>query len=223
MSTDTVQALADSNYALYGLRGVASSDAAALPLVWLKSQDYAQSTEISYSDELKAYTSMTALSPGTPVNVGFAIPIADGQLLTVNGPGGSGAVTQDGVAGSVSIVNSTNREFTCGIFEDATPVCGMPLYGSGLQLIVPVPKIFLMFATTPMSLGTAIALSTGPGVLIDQTTEADCAVRFDINDGWSGDGAPYVQPLPPRTNLVPLLAAYSQTPALRLVVMAARA
>ena len=220
MSAATVQALVDSNYTLYGLRGVESSDAAAMPLVWCKTQAYSLSTKLSYTGALEAYTSMSALAPGTQVDVGFAIPIAAGQLLTVDGPGGSGAVTADGVAGGVSILNATNREFTCGVCEDLAPVCAMPLYGNGLQLVVPVPKIFLMFATTPIAPATAIALSTGPGVLIDQTTAEHCAVSFDINEGWSPDGQPYAEPMPPRTSLVPLLAAYSRTLAVRLAVAA---
>jgi hypothetical protein len=223
MSTATVQALAASNYALYGLRGVESSDAAALPLVWLRTQAYALSTRLQYTGALQAYTSMSALAPGALIDVGFAASTATGQLLTVDAADGSGDVTGDGAPGAVSILNATNRAFACGVCEDSGPVCAMPLYGDGLQLIAPVPKVFLMFATTPMWLGTAIALSTGPGVLIDQTGEADRAVRFDINDGWSAGGSVWADPLPPRTNLVPLLAGCSRTLATRLAVATADA
>jgi hypothetical protein len=221
MSAATVRALVNSNYVLYGLRAVESSDAAAMPLVWLRTQAYSLSTKLSYTGTLEAYTSMSALAPGAQIDVGFATPIACGQLLTVDGPGGSGAVTADGMAAVLSILNATNREFTCGIGEDSAPVCAMPLYGDGLQLIVPVPRIFLMFTTTPISPATAIELSTGPGLLIDQATAEACAVSFDINGGWSAGGQPYAQPLPPRTRLAPLLAAYSRTLSSKRVVAGA--
>lgn len=59
--------------------------------------------------------------------------------------------------------------------------------------------------------GTSIAVAPSQGMLIDQTNSPECTVTFDINAGWSSNGAPYAKVIPARSNLVPLLAEYSKS------------
>lgn len=217
MSQATVSDLVNSNYYLYGFKGVQSSDRASAPLVWLRTQSYSVNTNVAWSTQYQAYTSPSPLRAGQPVNVGFAEPITLGQLLTVQQSSGTGAVNTDGNPGSISILNDTSTQMTCGITEQgeqgaqAAPVCAMPLYGNGLQLVVPVPTILLVFATLPIAPSTAVTTSYGPGIMVNQATSQQCAVTFDINEGWSGGGEPNIQVVPPHSNLVPLLAQYSES------------
>jgi hypothetical protein len=226
MSQATVQALANSNAALVGLLGVQTSDAAALPLVWLRTQQYSLHTVVNYTSTFEAYTSLSALAPGGPVRIGFTAPIDIGELLTVSDVRGFGTVTTDAGAGAVAMVNTTNAQFTAGLCEqgdELAAICGQPLYGNGYALITPLPTIFLEFTSVPVQVGTALAASTGPGVLIDQSSSPECSVAFDINGGWSADGQPWIQPLPPRSNLAALLTAQSPALAERSSALAATA
>lgn len=142
MSEATVDALVQSHYYLYALKAVQSSDAANMPLIWLQTQRYSVHTSLSWCSDYEAYTSISTTSPVPPgrhVDVGFAAPIAVGELLTVAQASGTGSVTTDGTTNMISILNTTSDPFTCGICEETTgnefgPVCAMPLYGHGLQL-----------------------------------------------------------------------------------------
>lgn len=215
MNEATVTALTRSQYFLYAFQGVQCSDAATMPLVWLQTQDYSENVMVGSSNDYRAYTSKSPIAAGQRVDIGYAAALAIGDLLTVNDASGIGAVTTEGAGGAISILNATNDPFTCGICVNGDPggfgpACAMPLYGNGLQLIVPVAKILLLFSTMPMAPGTAITTTPNQGLLIDQNAApAGVPVTFDINAGWSAGGEPYAQVIPARSSLAPLVAEYS--------------
>lgn len=214
MSPSTVTALANSQYYLYGFLAVQSSDAAVVPLVWLQTQQYSVNSQVSWSNQYQAYTSTSAIAPSDPIIIAFSAPIALGQLLTVQQSTGIGVVTNEGTSGVIEILNGTNTLFTCGISEPQgntfAPVCAMPLYGGGLQLIAPLPKILLLFSTVPVKPGTVIGVSYGPGILIDLSSADQRTVCFDINNGWSWGGYSWAQSVPANSSLVPLLTERSE-------------
>lgn len=212
----TVTDLGRSQYFLYGLQGVQSSDAATMPLIWLQTQNYSENLTVGSSSEYEAYTSKSAIEAGQHVDFGFTAALAVGDLLTVTQESGIGTVTTDGTSGTISILNATSDPFTCGICVNGNlsgfgPACATPLYGNGLQLVTPVAKTLLLFSTIPMPPGTVIATAPNQGLLIDQASAPpEVTVAFDINTGWDGGEKPYAQVIPARSNLVRLLAEYSQ-------------
>jgi len=214
MNQSTTSALANSHYYLYGFKAVQTSDASVMPLVWLLQRNYSTNTIVTWEEQYQAYTSTSAIAPSKPINVAFSAPIKLGQLLTVQQLAGTGVVNSEGSSAVISILNETNTPFTCGISEAQggtfAPVCALPLYGSGLQLIAPIPKILLMFSTVPVELGTAIGVSYGPAVLIDLSSAEQRTVSFDINNGWSWGGYSWAQSVPANSKLVPLLAEPSK-------------
>jgi hypothetical protein len=203
----TVSALQAEGSALIGFSAVQGTDASALPVVWLSTTGYSTTTNIVWSTTYEAYTSSTAIKAGTLIEVGSAQAIVVGQVANVGG-GGLITVANGGTAGYVTIANTTNDPYTCGIEQMVNnvfaPLCAYPLYGNNTQTIVPLPQIVLMFTTAPLAVGEAwsddipapqVRLSasldaTGPAFWIDMSGQTTATVSYDVNDGWSAAGAP---------------------------------
>jgi hypothetical protein len=212
MDTKTVTALADSGSALYGFVAVRASDAAARPLVWLRSQAYSAITRVTWSPGWQAYTSTGAAAAGQPVRPGFSAPIAPGQVLRVSGAGGTGAVLPSPFASETAVLNERAQPYLCGLSQRAgdgddafAPVCMLPLYGGGLQIIVPLPTVLLMFSTVAAEPGTVAEVATGPGVLLELEGAPGRAVRFDVDAGWAWSGGTWARAVPAAADLVALL------------------
>lgn len=206
MDAQTVEALYGSGYALYAFAAVQCSDQAGAPLVWMK-LPYAENTVVKWPAQYAAYTAFPGA--GGPVVPGFSIPVAPGQTLTVQ-PSGIGVVTEEGTAGAVTILNGTTSPFRCGISQPGSgggmaPVCVMPLYGNFAQIIRPLPRILLLFATGSPAVGETVSLALGPGVLVDLDGDPERAVSFDLNEGWDWGKATWGTPVPAETPLAPLL------------------
>jgi len=211
MSGATVQALYQSGYFLNAFGVVRSSDHAASPVVWMQSQSYMQNTVLTWTGDLQGYLSASSLVVGGRISVGFSEPMSLGQLLTVNN--GSGVVSDSGVPNSISILNSSTTPFVTGLVQGSSPnvgpICALPLYGQGLQIIQPVPSIFLMMSTISQTPGTVVVRSTGPGMLFSLSDSAQRTVSYDINQGWSAGGMVWAQNVPANAPLSPLLTGYS--------------
>lgn len=216
-SNDTVAKLISGGYYLYGFKAVKSSGSAGRPLILFKNQSYSEQTYVTLSVKYKAYTSSSVIAPNGQIRIGFAIDIAIGQTLQV-GPGGQGLVVGGGRSTTISILNTTTTQFTCGIsakHNDAfSPNCAFPLYGEHLQTIVPVEKVLLFFSTRVLNAGTVIGnnvaftnvlASNGPGILVDVAEDAKRDVSYDINHGWSWGGYSWAQRVAASQDLVPLL------------------
>jgi hypothetical protein len=215
MEAASADALAASGYALYAFAAVQCADATGLPLVWLRTVEYSALTYLEWWDEFAAYTSFSPLAPGARVQEGFTAPAEPGQTLTVTARTGTGTVGA-GPPAEITVVNATQTRFTCGVSrrhgDGRAPVCALPLYGGGVQAVVPLPRLLLMFSTAALQPGTAVASSTGPSVVLDASAACDCTVRFDINLGWSGTGACPAQPVPVLSPLAPILLVPSSPP-----------
>jgi hypothetical protein len=217
MSTATVESLAGSGNFLYGLPVVQCSDTAGEPLVWYRSSAYSPNTVLRWAALYQAYTSTStgALSPGTQVDAGFSIPMATGQLLAVNAPGGIGTVREAGCPAALSIVNRTTMQLTCGV-SMARPdgsfggVCALPLYGKGLQIVQPLARVLFLFSPRDAPVWTVADVATGPGVLVSLEAGATRELAFDRNAGWSWGGAPWAEGVDAESQLKPLLVQHSQ-------------
>jgi hypothetical protein len=212
MSSDTVKQLHDDGYVLYGFKAVqAAAGGGARPLVWfsLPSPHYSALTQIIWSVQYQAYTSISSIIPKGRVEASFSTDIDLDQTLNVTATG-EGDVTDGGAKQAISIFNTQSTPFTCGISQRAAdgktnPMCAFPLHGGGLDIIAPIEKVLLMFSTLPVNTGTVIEQAYGPGVLVDLTSLNLRAVAYDIDQGWSWGGFSWAQSLPANADLVPLL------------------
>lgn len=224
MNMSTVQALSDNGSLLYGLKAVRSSSAAGRPLVWM-TQPYSTNTTIGWTTATAAYTSFSPIQESVVVFPGFSAAIQTGQTLRVTA-GGVGTIVTGGAPDQISLFNTTQTYFTCGLAQSSgsqasAPFCAFPLYGGNLQSFGPVEKILLMFSTDQLAPGTVIEstlskapavvpslflAAISPGVLIDMTGAVNpVAVAFDINQGWSWATGVKAVRVAANANLVTLL------------------
>jgi len=206
MSVETVQALHNAGFFLYGFKAV-EGPATGRPLVWFKNDTYSAVTNIVWEEVYQAYTSSSQIIPGGRVTGSFFIDIDPGQTLEV-GVGGVGFVTPDGDPDAITIENTTTTEYTCGISQleegEQKTLCAFPLFGMNADLIVPISKVLLMFSTDPVDTGTVIMQAYSPGLLIDLTGVEEREVGYNINGTWTYNSL-WAQPVSNGTDLVPLL------------------
>ena len=193
LSADTLSKLSASGNVLYGLLATQTSDAAALPLVWLSQPKYSMSTLVEWSDAYRVYTSLSPLSVSAgPVFVGASAALQLGQLLDIS-TGGSPSQPLTGFPGVLAVHNATTTAYVTGVMQTAggapaTPTCGLPLNGHEGLTLVPQAKLVLLFSSAQVATGQAVTqwLHTAyDAVLIDLTTVAQRSLTFDINAGWS--------------------------------------
>jgi hypothetical protein len=227
MDAATVAALNQSGFALFVFLAVQCSDQAGRPLVWSRTEAYTTSTVVSFAWDFEAYTA--AWPAPAPVVPGVSIGVAPGDLFTVTQePGGIGTVSGDGIPGDVSFLNATGTLCGCGTSQPGAdgfaPVCLLPLHGGNAQVVVPLPKLLLLFSTSPDLAGTQVDATTGPvgpGLLVDMSAGGPYAVSYDIDAGWSWDEAPWGQAVPPFADLVALLVEPSPPLAVQALRLAA--
>jgi len=211
MSPDTVNKLHKDGYFLYGFKAVQSTNKGGQPLTWFKTRGYSASTVVSWAEQYQAYTSTSTIIPNGQITATFSVPIDLNQTLVVDQPGGTGEVQNGGVATAISILSKLTQGYTCGISQlapgktDASPMCAFPLHGKNLDVIAPIEKVLLMFATDAVNTGVVIVQSFSPGVLIDLTHSNQRRVSYDIDSGWSWDGGAWAQEIEASTKLAPLL------------------
>jgi hypothetical protein len=213
MTEETLSALWASGAWLYGLSRVRAADQAGGPAVWLQTREYAMHTRVRPPSVVNAFTSMhTLAADGGRVRPGFHTPAGPGQTLMAGAAGGGGEMRECGAPRAVSVLNTTDREFTCGLaYEvagEAVPFFAAPLYGGALQIMEPLSAIFLFISPWPAPPGTLISTSTGPGVLLHGVPEAGCQVEFHINQGWNWADGVQATRVPAQSDLRRLLVEY---------------
>lgn len=212
MDLETANYLFERKNSLYAFKAVQTAMAGGKPTVWFQTMRYSTTTNISWQVQYEAYTSSSEIVSGVTIDASFTVPIDLGQLLTVNSGTGTGVVTNAGSAGTVSIYNATNFDFTCGIAQSANgataePMCAFPLTGTEMDVIAPIEKVLLMFATEAVNTGTVIERAYGPGLLIDLTgAPANTReVTYKKSEGWEWGGYAWASETAPNQDLVPLL------------------
>ena len=216
MNTDTLAALSNSGFSLYGFKATGNSNLAGRPLIWLRMINYAATTIVNWTNQYEAYISNSPIVSNTGVIVGTSAGITPGETLQV-GAGGSVAVLREGPPTSISIYNSTEQPFTCGLSQNQTgtftPFCAFSLNGNTVDVITPLEKVLFMFSTASVPTGTVIdqAFSyAGPGaytagILIDVNEDEPRSVSFDINEGWSWGAFNWGQQISTISSLLPIL------------------
>lgn len=226
MSESSADALMTSGAALLGFNAVQCSEGAGLPVVWLRTTQYAPNTVVSWTDTQKAYTASGSVSVGAVIKPGFTADIALGQMLTISQPSGTGTVGDGGTAGNIDVNNATSTAFVTGLAQPGgnggtdAPYCAFPLHGISLQVMAPVPTVLFTFSTMPVQAGTAVSTVHSSGILINMGSTAQRTVNFDIDAGWSWGGGAWAQAVSPTASLVPLLIEYNAQLAARAQRMA---
>jgi len=193
MSGETLTQLSASGNVLYGLLATQTSDAAALPLVWLSQANYSQSTTITWSDTYRVYTSFSTLSATAgPISVGASAALQLGELLNVTANGGVDQPVT-GFAGKLTAYNTTDSSYVAGVMQTAnnatpTPTCGLPLNGYEGIMMVPQAILVLLFSSAKVAVGQAVKQwphAAYNAVQIDLTATTQRSLTFDIHTGWS--------------------------------------
>ena len=210
MTGDTVTALQENGYSLYGFRVVQASGSAR-PVAWFKSDFFELTNTIDWTEEYAAYTSRSKVIARGHIDTAASYPIDLGEVLEVTNPMGIGEVTHEGgTERAICILNKTETRLTCGISQATpdglmNPICAFTLLGNNLDEIVPIEKIFLMFSSKPLNTGVVVEQSYGPGLLIDLTGVDTRSVSFDADKAWTWeDNAGWATEYPPNQNMVPL-------------------
>ncbi|MFI9588439.1 hypothetical protein ACIHCQ_43215 [Streptomyces sp. NPDC052236] len=196
MGASTVAALDDAGSKLYLMKAVRCDQGGGYPLVWALTTRFSTRATLCWTEEYYAYAATEVASLTATLRGAGAQRISLGQTLVV----GRNAVPEldpdHGIPGTVVITNPTTSPLSCGLSQRAplsgstpAPVCVFPLHGGGnLDLIIPLPRIVLMFATVPLPPGSAVPHVYGPTVLVDLARANPANLRYDIDKGWSGGG-----------------------------------
>jgi len=219
MSASTVQALKQSAFALYGFKAVQTANGSAAPVVWFQTQAQAllTNTQVNWTEQYQAYVSSSQIIPNGSIVASSAIDIDLAQTADVDQYGNL-EIDEQGTASAISILNESSQPWTSGISQVAqgqppSPMVALPLYGNMLDVIAPIEKVLLMFASPTVNTGTVIYKSYSAGALIDLTGASgnppSRTVMFDINDGWSWGGASWGTPIQAQEDLVPILISAS--------------
>jgi hypothetical protein len=211
MNQSTVVALQSGGFALYGFKGVQTTLQGGAPLVWFQSQQFSLTTNIAWQEQYQAYTSQSQIIANGQITASAAYNIDLGQTLDVTNPSGTGQVVTGGPANAIAVNNQTTTQMVCGVSQlqevtgTATPLCAFPLYGLALDAMAPIELVLIEFATAVVNTGTVVYQAFSQAALIDLSVQSQITVSFDINQGWSANGSPYVTFYTAGTNIAPLL------------------
>jgi hypothetical protein len=190
MSADTADQLKDQGYSLFGFKAVlAGAPAGAAPLVWFTSTAFSLKVTVSWTEQYEAYSSTQQISDGVTIVGSNSYPIDLEQELVITEASGTGTVMNGNVPTSIAISNTSHTPLTCGIGQmingSANPLCAFPLHGIGTDVITPIEKVMLTFATKKVDTGTVTEQAFEEGALFDLTDKNNATVTFDIDKGWS--------------------------------------
>jgi hypothetical protein len=212
MSQDTVNNLAQYGYYLYAFKAVGSSISGGQPTVWVQTQNFSLTTEVTWEEQFSAYTSTnTNLTDGTKITASATYPINLGSTLQVTSSTGTGNVVTTGIAGAIEIASQVNNQFTCGIGQTSSAgtniLCALPLFGNNIDAIQPIEKVMLTFATKAMNTGTVVYQAFAPALLVDMSGAPGNSrtVSYDLNSNWQSNTAGWATQYPASTQLAPLL------------------
>jgi hypothetical protein len=209
MSAETADELKNQGYSLFGFKAVlAGAPAGAAPLVWFSSTAFGKKVTVSWTEQYEAYSSTQQIAAGVTIDASNSYPIDLGQQLAISESSGTGSVVNGDVPTAIEISNTSKTLLTCGIGQMingiANPLCAFPLHGVGTDVITPIEKVMLTFATKMVNTGTVTEQAFEEGALFDLTGNNNVTVTFDIDKGWSDSDAP-MTPVVAKQDLASLL------------------
>ncbi|MET0274550.1 MAG: hypothetical protein ABW360_16305 [Phenylobacterium sp.] len=208
MTSATVDGLKNSGFALYAFKAVKSTVSGGAPLVWFRTTQLLTSVSVTWQEQYQAYISADEIIANGKIRASTACDIDLGQTAKVSANGNM-IPDPNGTAGAVSIYNEGTTQWTTGISQfsngQPSPLCAIPLYGQNLDVVVPISKVLLMFASNTVNTGTVLYKAYSPGLMVDLTAAPTRAVSYDLNGGWDWTGGTWATRVKANDNLVPLL------------------
>jgi hypothetical protein len=193
LNDETLSALKEGSWQLQAFKGVKSTSTQLYPTVWFNVTDFSTNVVLSWQEQYGGYVNNQTLSHGITVDVSSQQPMNFGDLMTLN-TDGSTQVSTRGLSGAVSIYNTIDKLWHCGVTqsmngEEPTPICAFPLYGNTTNIMAPYEKVILVFAQNPIDTGTVVkeAISASLSITLSGTTPG-ISVSFDINKSWDTKG-----------------------------------
>ncbi|HTU70248.1 MAG TPA: hypothetical protein VMF11_07980 [Candidatus Baltobacteraceae bacterium] len=190
MDSDTVKGLKGAGFVLYGFKAVQGPQS-GVPTVWFKDPNFSTTTTVQWSESYQAFVSNVDPIPGGQIVDSDVADIKLGQQAPINSAGTFDTVIT-GDAGQIEIYNGATRQYTTGIAQyqggSYQNLCAFPTFGQMVTSIVPIARVFLMFATKAYATSTVVVQSSGPGFIIDLTASNNRQVSYVLNGGWSSNG-----------------------------------
>jgi hypothetical protein len=209
MTNTTVKQLKEEGWSLYGFKAVQASQQGGRPLVWFSYSNFLESVSIDWSEKYQAYISQSEIISDGHIKASSERDIKLGQKLTVASGGSILPVEKGDSDIAISIRNGGGEPLTCGISQQQgnamTPLCAFPLHGNSTDVIAPIEKILLFFATKTVRTSSVVEKAYGKGVWLDLTAQNEVTLKYDINTSWDAGGAVWADTVPENTDLVPLL------------------
>jgi hypothetical protein len=209
MTPSTVTVLSRNGFALYGFKAVKTTAQGAAPLVWFRTDNVFLNTQVTWTDQYRAYLSTSPITPNGTIAVSSAVAINLGQTAVVGGNGQLSAIAQ-GTPSAISLSSASFQQWTSGIAQPGadqqpSPLVALPLSGNGIEVITPVEKVLLLFAANTFDAGTVSYKAYAPGILVDLTGASQRDVGYDINNGWNWGGGAWATPVAAQQDLIPIL------------------
>ncbi|OMQ09750.1 hypothetical protein [[Flexibacter] sp. ATCC 35103] len=211
LNQEDVRILKSEGYSLYGFKSVnASGDGS--PTVWfnLPAEKILGSIKITWQDDFQAYISTNTIAPKTRIEAMSTVETDLGQLVSIERGSANLEVSTDGIHGAISFLNKDSQRFSVGISQvvngRSSILCAFPILGSGSsRVITPVPKIALIFSTEQIEIGTVITKAMSSGAFINLKDNNSRVVNYNVDEGWSADGGPWLKSFNAFTDLKKLL------------------
>lgn len=188
------------------------SGSTGLPVVWFSQNDFAGSVTFAWSEQYAGFVRDGGNpTPGLNISDISAQEMDLGQVLTASNDG-EVAITDDGVQGTITVSNSGDRDWMCGMGQmvqgQLSPICAFDLGGEGENVIMePYEKVLLVFeSTAQVDTGTVIAEAESPSLTIElDGSNRNRTVIFRKDSGWTKNQEGWATKNPRNLNLAKAL------------------
>ena len=201
----------EEGFNLYVFKGVKAKITVS-PTVWFADHNFLESTTATWTENYKSYISKKEFKAGAIISSITSASMNAGQLASIDATGyGTLTVTNNPSipSNTYGILNQATQSFTVGLSQVnngiESTICAASLYGNDLANIIPIERVFVMFATEWHNTGTVLTQTTSSGMLIDMTEHTSVTINYDYNKAWDAGGASYTQIIPPLTDFASFL------------------
>ena len=194
MDEATVNGLGRGNFSLYAFKAVTSAVGGGRPTVWASTAMYSTNTTVDWTENYYAYASTKEVRNGVTFGASDTKQIDLGQTLSVAANAIGSVDPNIGIDGTICVANTTSSPFSCGLAQPSplasgpSPVCAFPLFGHNTDVITPLQKVALMFASQPLTTGSVVEQAFGQCLLVDLTGTTYMNLSYELNSGWKWPG-----------------------------------
>jgi hypothetical protein len=214
---DAAQTLTQNGFRLYACQAQ-DTNIVGWPTIWYASAALSPLMTLSWSIAGDAYTALqTDVAPPQIVTPGACYPTSPGQTLKVTGSGGTGSVSNEGVADCITIANLTTSQFTCGPARSVNggqpaPGCALQLFGGNNILVRPRNEILVALESGTRTVGQAVETLSAPSLLVSLVGASSRSVTYSLNTNWAANIQSWATQCPAGTSLCDVLVSTVVTP-----------